>query len=148
MTWWSSRHRREATGRLIATWAQQPHLPMIDGGIMRWLLQRRAGAAGDSGALNLWFDAVFSWGSQMRSGDEIIELIEAAFRPLRCVVEYHSWGEKVSFRVFVGAKAILTKENIPMHLLQDDAGLRQIIEAARDELKQQRYTLDPWKFPD
>jgi hypothetical protein len=84
----------------------------------------------------------------MRSGDEIIELIEAAFRPLRCVGKYHSWGEKVSFRVFVGAKAILTKENIPMHLLRDHASLRQVIKAARDELKQQRYTLDPWKFPD
>jgi hypothetical protein len=51
---------REAMGRLIATPAPQPHLPMIDGDIMRCLLQRRAGAAGDSGALNLWFGAVFS----------------------------------------------------------------------------------------
>ena len=87
-------------------------------------------------------------GSYMRTTNQIIELIETAFRPLRCVAEHRDWGEKLSFRVFVGAKRILTNENIPMRLLRDDATLRQIIEAARDHLKQQRYTLDPWKFPD
>lgn len=81
----------------------------------------------------------------MRSDEQIKELIESAFQPLKCVATLDT--SKLKFEIFDVEKLVLLEAEIPIRDLRNDAALGWHIKAARDRLQHKGPKLDPWTFP-
>lgn len=81
----------------------------------------------------------------MKTGDEIKEIVERAFRPLRCVAEIRDYGQKLRFRVFdQNDVPIFSCPELLIHTPQDDAQLTAVISQARTEIEGKGVSLLPW----
>ena len=75
--------------------------------------------------------------------DYIKATVEAAFRPLRCVVKL-DYDVTLSFRVFdANNKGVLRCGNLPLDDLRDEERLKSNLLEFRERLKQRGFRLEP-----
>jgi hypothetical protein len=87
-------------------------------------------------------------GASMRSDDEIKEIIQQAFKPLRCVAEIWDYGEKIRFRVYrPDDKPLIQYSELTMRQAQSDRSLSDLLTEARQRVEEKGHHLDPWQFP-
>ena len=83
--------------------------------------------------------------ASMKTNEEIRAAVEAAFAPLRCVVEILDFGQKLSFSVFDARDhTVLTVPNALMANLREGAALEALIQEARTTIAAHGHHLDPW----
>lgn len=72
-----------------------------------------------------------------------IKEIEAAFKPLKCVVEVFDHEQKIRWRVFdADGKPLLTMETARIWEVRNSNLLGPIVSACRTKLEQQGYQFD------
>ncbi|WP_144172935.1 hypothetical protein [Pseudomonas sp. Kh13] len=70
---------------------------------------------------------------------------EAAFAPFRCVAKCHDYDNRLNFRVFDHSdEPILTVEDLVKNQFCDMSRLIDVLSAARQNLIERGYTLQPW----
>lgn len=80
----------------------------------------------------------------MRSNETIIETLQSAFLPLKCVVELHDFDHFIGFRVYSPAHdPIITFEDQPVTNLLSGPALGTIILSVRDKLKNKGFDIYP-----
>ena len=81
------------------------------------------------------------------SAEEIIQIIESAFGPLRCVAEQWDYGKRIRFRVFNTAnEPLITQPDLLWRELSDATRLEFVVEYCRDQVSKLGFILDPWAF--
>ena len=81
----------------------------------------------------------------MKTNDEIRNIVETAFNPLRCVAEIWDFDQKLRFRVFDPKdEVVLTFPNEVLRHLRDGDALRNVILAARARIEEKGFLLEPW----
>ena len=81
----------------------------------------------------------------MKTNEEIRVAVEAAFKPLRCVMEIWDFGQKLSFRVFDAKEhTVLTVPDEVLGNLRDGPALEALIQDARTRIAANGHHLDPW----
>src|SRR5690606_27516128 len=84
-------------------------------------------------------------GAHMRTKEQVVEIIQSAFAPLDCVAELHDYNRVVGFRVYgPNNEPLLKFKETPVDGLLSGPGLETIISAARRNVEQQGFKLDPW----
>lgn len=81
---------------------------------------------------------------------DAVEIIEAAFAPLRCVAESLDHDDHISFSVFDASDSpLLSVEKILVPQFTDPQGLTFIINEvrSRSELANCGVDLEPWQLP-
>ena len=82
------------------------------------------------------------------SNEEGMAILGGAFRPLRCGVDDFDYGRGAKFRVFgPDDTGILSMPEVPAHILQSPADLKELIEEARARIKAKGFALEPWTLP-
>jgi len=81
--------------------------------------------------------------------NDIVEIIENAFRPLECRVELYDQGSRLAFNVLDADGNLLLPLSVWLARgLRKPDRLRARIAPLRDRVSLEGYTLDPWNFPD
>lgn len=85
----------------------------------------------------------------MRTKPDVLEIIQTAFLPLRCVAELHDYDQKVRFRVFSPEdEALLFLEGTPIDSLVQGNKLATVLEHARRRIEKKGYRLNQWSLSD
>jgi len=83
----------------------------------------------------------------MRTNDEIKAIVDAAFKPLRCVAEVWDYDQKLRFKVFDERdRGIVEVPRLVLRNLQDDSQLRDVLTEARRWVIEKGFRLDPWEL--
>lgn len=84
----------------------------------------------------------------MRTNEDIAQIVQGAFRPLRCVPEIRDGGQKLKFRVYdPDGKPIPPDQTLILRLVRNDQNLETVVENSRDLVKSRGFKLDPWALP-
>lgn len=88
-----------------------------------------------------------SWVTMIRTNDEIKAIVEAAFKPLRCVSEVWDYDYRLRFRVFNEQdRGIVEVPDLVLRNLRDESQLRDVLTAARQRVTEKGFCLDAWEF--
>lgn len=80
--------------------------------------------------------------------EEVVKAIEAAFKPLDCVVEVFDYRQRLRFRVFdPNEKPLLTVKEALLRHVRDPEGLNTVIAECRSRLERKGYRLKAWNAP-
>jgi hypothetical protein len=81
----------------------------------------------------------------MLTDNEINVLIREAFRPLRCGIGIHPDGQ-LRFQVIKQGNQtpVYTEPGIPIEVLRDIDGLRELLRSVRRLVEERGYQLNPW----
>lgn len=80
----------------------------------------------------------------MRTDDEIKVIVEAAFRPLRCIAEVWGYDSKLRFKVFDDKdRGIVEVSAFVLRNLRDEAQLRDVLAGVRQRVVEKGYRVDP-----
>lgn len=83
----------------------------------------------------------------MRTDDEIRAIVEAAFRPLRCIAEVWDYDSKLRFKVFDDKdRGIVEVSDLVLRNLRDEAQLRDVLAGVRQRVVEKGYRVDPWEL--
>ncbi|MGB5196444.1 MAG: DUF1652 domain-containing protein [Candidatus Deferrimicrobium sp.] len=83
----------------------------------------------------------------MRTDDEIKAIVEAAFRPLRCVAEVRDYSSKLRFKVFDDKdRGIVEVTDLVLRNLRDESQLRNVLVGVRQRVVEKGFRVDPWKL--
>ena len=85
----------------------------------------------------------------MLSDERFIDIIQNAFRPMRCVAQIWDYDHKVRFQVedlATGHK--WTNETMTKLQAQQAHALASILGQTRNMIETKGYRLDAWEFPD
>jgi hypothetical protein len=86
--------------------------------------------------------------SQSLQLESVVRSIEAAFKPLRCVVEVFDYEHRIRFRVFDNDdNPVLTVGEALVRRACDPGGLKTIVSECRDRLERKGFKLEPWAVP-
>ena len=81
----------------------------------------------------------------MRTNEEIKEIVEGAFQPLRCAAEIRDFGTQLRFRVFdQNDQSLFACPKLVLRTLQDDSQLVSVIAQARQHIEATGISLMPW----
>lgn len=80
--------------------------------------------------------------------ETVVQAVEAAFKPLRCVVEVFDYEHRIRFRVFdKDDNPILTMEEALVRRMQDPGGLNTIVSECRSRIERKGIKLESWSVP-
>ncbi|WP_424193209.1 hypothetical protein ACMYR3_16470 [Ampullimonas aquatilis] len=79
--------------------------------------------------------------------ENVVEIINSAFAPLRCVAELWDYGFRIRFRVFDKDEPLLNVDEILKPQFSDHSRLCFIINEARSNLTSRGFNLTEWQFP-
>ncbi len=80
------------------------------------------------------------------SANDAALVAEAAFVPFSCVSKRHDYDNRLNFRVFDQSdEPILTVEDLVKSQFSDMDRLTDVLSAARQNLIERGYTLQPWE---
>lgn len=85
---------------------------------------------------------------QVRSIEDVVAILEEAFRPLECVAELADYDHKLGFRVYLPDGEFVTFLPMPVDQLRSGPGLRTVIEAMRSKVQQKGVELRDWALQD
>ena len=79
--------------------------------------------------------------------ESVVKTIEAAFRPLECVVEIYDYQHRIRFRVFSpDDKPLLTMREYLTRRAVDPASLSVVLNECRARIERKGHKLKPWKI--
>ena len=86
--------------------------------------------------------------AMLLTDDEITAITRDAFRPLGCVVEILP-DQQLRFQVLKQKKPtpVYTEPGIPIEVLRDVDGLRELLRSVRRLVEERGYQLNPWPLP-
>lgn len=83
----------------------------------------------------------------MRTDDEVKAIVEAAFRPLRCIAEVWDYDYRLRFKVFDDKdRGIVEVSDLVLRNLRDEAQLRDVLAGVRQRVLEKGYRVDPWEL--
>lgn len=83
----------------------------------------------------------------MRTNDQIKEIVEGAFKPLRCVAEIFDYDKKLRFRVFdANSQPIVTVPDLVLSLIRDNEQLAAVVNQARERIEEKGFALSAWSL--
>ncbi len=77
----------------------------------------------------------------------VVRSIEAAFRPLRCVVEVFDYDHRLRFCVFDQEEPVLVMSEALVRRVCDPGGLNTIVSECRARVERKGFKLDAWQVP-
>jgi hypothetical protein len=81
---------------------------------------------------------------QNNDSQMILQGLERAFRPLRCVAKISDYGDRLHFKVFGDkGETIVGMPEVLVRTIRDPASLDQLIHEVRKRIVAKGYNLDP-----
>ena len=81
----------------------------------------------------------------MRTNEEIKAIVEAAFKPLRCVAEVWDYDYRLRFKVFDEKdRGVVEMPDLILRNLRDESQLRDVLTIVRELVREKGFHLDPW----
>jgi hypothetical protein len=78
---------------------------------------------------------------------DLIDIVESAFKPLECVAELQNYEHAFGFRVYLPNEEPITKEEKNANILLNEHQLVSLISSTRSEIKGKGIALEKWSFP-
>jgi len=83
----------------------------------------------------------------MLNRNDIVKIVESAFKPFECTIEFENYYHKFSFRVEIPNQNSITLHELKTELQKNEHQLLSTILGIRSRIEAKGFDLDPWSFP-
>lgn len=84
----------------------------------------------------------------MLNKDDLMSIVQLAFKPLECVAELKNYNHSFGFAVYLPDESRIRREFENSSTICNEFNLILIIQEVRNKIIEKGIALDSWSFPD